>query len=64
MEKNKPIRKRTEITGFFVITIKIPKKIDIREMMNINTVLYPVETSSAKIYKYTKKELKLLIGVN
>lgn len=52
MDKNKPIKYKTEITGFFVIIIIIPKKIDIKESKKINTVLNPLVTTSAKRYKY------------
>ena len=49
--KNKPIKNKTESTGFLVIITEIPKKIQIKDKKNRNSALYPLVIDSCKRLK-------------
>lgn len=58
MVKNKPIRNNTDITGFLVIIINIPNKIETKELINRNSDLNPFKI--VMLIKYIVKKIILL----
>lgn len=59
MVKNKPIRNNTDITGFLVIIINIPNKIETKELINRNSDLNPFKI--VMLIKYIVKKKIILL---